>query len=217
MKTDAQLQRDVLNELEWESRVDHAHIGVAVKDGVVTLTGQVSSYGERYEAVKAAKRVYGVTGVADDLTVKIQAVSERTDTDIAEAAVHALKVHAAGPREQIQVTVRAAWITLEGTVEWEHQRAAAESCVRYLTGVTGVTNGVRIKPRATPAGIRKKIEEALERNATTDGHRIRVEVEGRKVILRGDVRSAAESIAAEQAAWSAPGVSSVGNEIEIRP
>ena len=217
MKTDSQLQRDVLNELEWEPRVDHAHIGVVVKHGVVTLSGQVPSYGEKYEAVKATKRVYGVTGVADELEVKIPGVSERTDTDIAEAAVGALKAHDSVPDEQIQVTVRDAWVTLDGSVEWEHQRAAAENCVRYLTGVTGVSNAITIKPRATPADIKKKIEEALQRSATTDGRRITVDVEGRKVILRGNVRSSAESSEAERAAWAARGVSSVDNLIRIRP
>ena len=217
MKTDSQLQRDVLNELEWEPRVDHAHIGVAVKHGVITLSGQVPSYGEKYEAVKAAKRVYGVTGVADELEVKIPGVSERTDTDIAEAAVGALKAHDSVPDEQIQVTVRDAWATLDGSVEWEHQRAAAESCVRYLTGVTGVSNAITIKPRATPADIKKKIEEALQRSAKTDGRRITVDVKGRKVILRGNVRSPAESSEAERAAWAARGVSSVDNLIRIRP
>jgi osmotically-inducible protein OsmY len=217
VKTECQLQRDVLNELEWEPRVDHAHIGVAVKHGVVTLSGRVPSYGEKYEAVKAAKRVYGVSGVADELEVKIPGASERTDSDIAEAAVCALKAHASVPDDQIQVTVRDAWVTLDGSVEGEHQRAAAEGCVRYLAGVTGVSNAITIKPRAAPADVKKKIDEALQRSAKTDGRRITVGVKGRNVILRGNVRSAAERTEAERAAWAARGVSSIDNQIKIRP
>jgi len=214
---DKDIQQAVLRELEWEPMVKSTEIGVAVKDGIVTLSGYVDSYAKRYHAERAAKRVAGVKAVVNDLEVELPTSSERTDEAIAQAAVRALEGRITVPRDRIKVMVHEGWITLEGDVEWQYQKQAAEAAVRYLPGVRGVTNLITIKPRVSSTDIRAKIEEALRRSAEFDARRITVETEGSKVILNGTVRSWTERDEAERAAWRAPGVTQVENHILVLP
>ncbi len=213
-RSDDLIREDVLSELKWDPKITgQSHIAVAVKDGVVTLSGYVESYFEKDAAEKAAKRVYGVRGVANDLKVKLP--SERTDPEIARDAVHELESHVSIPADQIRITVKNGWVTLEGTVEWQYQKNLAESAVMKLKGVMGVINNIEVKPRVTPTQIKEKIEEALKRSAELDARRINVQVDGNTVKLYGSVRSWAEKDEAEQAAWSAPGITKVENYIVV--
>jgi len=213
MKTDSELRREVERELEWEPSVDERRIGVGVVDGIVTLSGEVTSYGEKWRAERAVERVVGVRGIANELEVKLS--SERSDADIAHAAVDAMKWNVMVPSDKVTVKVSKGWVTLEGEVRWDYQRRAAERAVRDLPGVRGVSNLVRIKPRVEPEHVKEKIEETFKRTAALDANRITVQAEGSDVTLRGTVRSWVERHEAEKAAWAAPGVTSVHNYITV--
>jgi osmotically-inducible protein OsmY len=217
MNADKQLQHDVLAQLEWEPSLDASQIGVAAKDGVVTLTGSVATYTAKMTAERATKSIYGVRGVANDIEVKIPGSSQRSDADIVAAALSTLRWDATVPDEQIRVTVRNGWLTLEGEVEWQYQRNAAESDVRRLIGVQGVTNQITVRTHVKPGDIKQKIENAFKRNAELDARRVAVETHDGKVVLRGNVRSWAERDEAQLAAWAAPGVVEVENQISVTP
>jgi osmotically-inducible protein OsmY len=212
-RTDQEIQMDVLAELRWDHSIQANEIGVAVKDGVVTLTGTVDTYLKKWKAEEAAHRVAGVAAVANDITVRT--IGERTDADIAAAAVHALKWNASIPADKIQVTVDKGWVTLKGEVEWQYQKEEAERAVRPLWGVKGVSNLIVVKPHASPTDLKKKIEDALVRSAEVDASNITVEVQGSKAILKGKVRAWAEKQEAERTAWLAPGITSVDNQIKV--
>jgi osmotically-inducible protein OsmY len=217
MRSDEDIKRDVEDELKWDPDIVSTDIAVSVKSGVVTLTGFVPSYLQKYEAEKAAKRVAGVVGVANDIEVRLPSIDQRPDPEIARDAVAQIKARLPVSWERIKVTVKDGWVTLEGDVEWNYQRETAEDALRAVKGVKGVTNSIQVKPRAEPTGIKKKIEDAFRRNAEIDASRIDVEVHGSEVILKGTVRSWAEREAAERAAWSAPGVTKVADRISVVP
>jgi osmotically-inducible protein OsmY len=215
MKNDKDLQRDVFDELRWEPAVQSTDIGVTAKDGVVTLTGVLDSYPEKWAAERAAKRVSGVKALALDLEVKLPGSGNQTDADIAEAAENALDWDVSVPQDRIKVTVDKGFLTLEGEVDWQFQRSAAERAVVNLTGVTGVANEITIKPQVAPTDIKAKIEAALNRSAILDAGDIMVQTDGGKVTLSGSVSSWAERDEAESAAWAAPGVTEVKDQIMV--
>jgi osmotically-inducible protein OsmY len=215
MKTDMQLQKDVLDEILWELSVDVPDIGVSVHDGIVTLTGSLDNLPAKRAAEIAALRVSGVKAVANDIEVKISTNNRRSDEDIVHAACTALEWNILLPKN-LQVAVEDGWIMLSGTVQWQFQKNAARDAVAQLTGVKGVTNTIKVKPRVTAFAVKGKIEAALQRHAILDAEGIHVITEDSKIILEGAVGSWAEREEAENAAWSAPGVAQVDNKLLIQ-
>jgi osmotically-inducible protein OsmY len=215
MRLDSDIERDVEDELSWDPDIDATDIGVAVHSGIVTLTGFVRSYAQKGEAERDAKRVAGVVGVANDIEVRLPVLDQRPDPEIARDAANALRSELPFSSENIKVLIRDGWLTLEGTVEWNYARGRAESSVKRVRGVKGVTNAITLKPKVQPHEVRRKIEDALRRTAELDASRITVEANGDEVILRGTVKSWAERQEAERAAWAAPGVTRVENRIAI--
>jgi osmotically-inducible protein OsmY len=215
MKSDIELKKKVEDELRWEPRVNAAAIGVAVKDGVVTLTGYVDSWAEKWGAEHAVKRVAGVAAVAEEIEVRLPVQSQRTDADIARAAAGALAWNTFVPPGSMQVRVENGWITLEGVVASQHEKGAATEAVRHLIGVRGVTNLVALKRGLTAANVKDGIRRAFERDASLDANRVTVDVDKDRVTLYGTVRSWAEREDAEGAAWSAPGIHDVDNRLVV--
>ena len=213
---DADIQRDVLEELDWSPIVNVSDIAVTVKNGIVTLNGTVHSFAEKHEAEKLVLRMKGVKGVANEIQVRLTEKARKGDSELAAAAIQVLRWNVFVPDEQVKVKVEKGWITLQGDVEWNYQRERAEKVVRALVGVHGVTNLIKVQPRLSPIEIKEKIRKSLDRLVLEDSNRILVSTSGATVTLSGSVSSWAELKAVERAAWSAPGVRNVHNEITIR-
>lgn len=214
-KSDAQLHKDVVDELEFEPSLDAGKIAVAVAEGIVTLSGSVTNYFEKWAAESAVKRVQGVEGVAEELTVNPFPSPERTDTDIAEAARRALDWDAVVSEKHIRIEVERGWVRLEGQLDWHYERQHAHDAVAHLRGVKGVRNLITLKPLVTSEDVRARIESAFERNANLDASRVRVEVDGSNITLRGHLPTWAERDSATRAAWNVGGVTSVTNQIVV--
>ncbi len=212
---DTDLRDRVERQLDWEPEITSTDLGVATEDGVVTLTGFVNTYGEKLAAERATLKTYGVRAVANEIQVK--PLFKKTDADIAAAALNVLKERVDVPDEKIKLAVKDGWITLEGNVDWYYQKSGAEFAVKYLTGVRGVTNSITLKPAVSTIEVKDKIEDALKRNAEVDARRISVQAADGKVTLMGNVRSWFEKDEAETAAWAAPGVTQVSNQIAVVP
>jgi osmotically-inducible protein OsmY len=217
MKTDIQIKTDVNAELLWDPEVDATSVGVAVRDGIVTLSGTVDTYARKHAVERAARRIAGVRGIAVDLEVRLSPGHARTDAEIAQAAVHALRWHSLVPDDKVKVVVENGWVTLSGEVDWGYQSASAEQAVRPLIGVKGVGNEIRLKQRASPAQIQADLSAAFGRHAQRQADHVSVEVDGGVVTLRGTVDSLAEHDAAIGTAYSAKGVTRVIDRIEVQP
>jgi osmotically-inducible protein OsmY len=215
--TDKQLQQAVLDELDFEPGVRSTDIGVSVHEGVVTLSGFVDSYGDKFDAERTVKRVFGVKGLANDLAVKLPDPAHRPDPEIAEAAVRALEASSSVPRGRIQVTVRDGVVILEGEVDWQFQGMAAVDALRRLTGVRDVRSHISVRPHASVPDVKRMIEEALRRSAEVEARRITVDSSDGKVTLHGSVHSWREHAEVVDAAWRAPGVTQVEDRLTVLP
>lgn len=215
MKTDSEIQKDVMEELKWEPFLNATEIGVAVKNGVVSLSGTVDSFAKKIAAEKAAKRIEGVKAVAEEIEVKLTGSGWRSDSDIAESILSTLKWHTAVDENRIKVKVENGWVTLEGEVEWVFQKNTISGLVENLLGVRGITNLIKVAPKIEAKEIKRKIMAAFHRSATLDADKINIETTGSKVTLAGKVHSLAEKKDAESAAWAAPGVSEVENKLIV--
>ena len=217
MKSDVEIQKDVMSQLKWEPALNASSIGVAVNNGIVTLSGQVDTYYQKMAAEKAAKKISGVRGIAEDIQIGISPYYRKTDTEIAESVLNSLKWHSAVPEDRLKVKVEDGVVTLEGEVTWDYQRTSAKNAVANLLGVKNVINNIFVKPKITVSDVKVKINAAFHRAATIDSDKISVDVDGTKVILRGKVRSYAEKEDAINAAWCAPGMTSVVSFLEVEP
>jgi osmotically-inducible protein OsmY len=215
MKTDAQLKQDIIAELTWEPSVNASQIGVEVKDGTVTLAGHVDSYTEKCHAERAAQRVSGVKGLAVEMNVKLPGISKRTDADIARSAQNVLEWTTYLPKDAVKVKCENGWITLSGEVEWAYQRKSANEAVRPLLGAMGVSDEIKVKPRASMSAVKAEIEASLKRQAHADAQQISVDVHGGDVTLTGKVHSWSERELARNSAWAAPGVHNVVDKLTI--
>jgi osmotically-inducible protein OsmY len=215
MKSDIKIQEDVMEQLKWEPFLKSSEIGVAVKNGIVTLSGQVDSYSKKLAAENAAKKIAGVRAIAEDIQIGVSPTNRKTDTEIAEAVLNALKWHTMIPDEKIKVKVEDGVVRLDGEVEWEYQRTQAKLVIEDLAGIRYVLNFIKVKPQISATEIRNKINSAFKRSALIDSGKITIEVIGSNVCLKGKVRSYAEKEDAENAVWNAPGVANVDNRLEI--
>jgi osmotically-inducible protein OsmY len=215
MRTDSEIKRDVESELKWDPELDATDIAVSVKASVVALSGYARRYADKYVAERVAKRVAGVHGVADDIEVRVPSSDKVADPEIARDAVAAIRAQLPYVADRIQVIANEGWVTLEGELEWNFERARAEAAVRHLKGVKWVRNQIHIRPKVMPAEVKRKIEEAFRRNAEVDAQHITVEASGGELVLKGSVRTWAERQEAQRVAWSAPGVTKVDNRITV--
>ena len=217
MKSDGELRRDIEQELDWDPRFDARDVGVAVKEGIVTLSGHVGSYAERWAAQDAAQTVGGVRAVANEIQVKLRAESECSDTEIAEAALAALRLNMSVPVADLQLVVHDGWVTVSGQVAFWYQWQAAESTIRHIRGVRGIANDINVKAPVTTDDVKTRIENAFRRHAQLDAEKIRVQVSGGTVTLEGEVQCWLDREEAESAVWAAPGVTSVRDHLIVRP
>jgi osmotically-inducible protein OsmY len=217
MKSDYEIQMDVMDQLKWDPRLEASEIGVSVKNGIVTLSGQVDTFSKKMAAENAARKVFGVRAVAEDIQVGPLALFPRNDTEIAQSVLSALRMHTSVPYEKIRVTVENGFVTLEGDAEWEFQRSAAKAAVENVSGVKSVMNHISIKTKASVSEVKDKIRAAFMRSALIDASNVFIDIIGNKAVLRGKVRSYAEKDDAEEAAWCAPGITQVENKLELVP